>query len=412
MEKNTNIIIVGAGLVGLSTALALKNLGYSITVVEHHLPATLTAAKTDTRPLSLSFGSHRILQALGVWETIAKTACPILSVHISEKKQFGFTCFSAQEENVPALGFVVPFAALHMTLYQLVTAEKNINLLPIQSIEKIHCGQNGVVIDIQTASKKESLHADLLIAADGTKSTCRALLNMGCHEKNTKDIARIYQLSLSAPHDHTAYERFTKWGVLAILPLFEKKSAQLVWTMTPHQAKKIALFDDKKTAAFLQDTFFERLSIQTFKKSAEFPLQTVIAEKQVTEAAVLLGNAAHTIYPLAAQGFNLALNDVAALAEVITDACHLHQPINALSTLKKYEDAVQNNQNKIIRMTQSLVTVFDLPMMGCARGLGLLATDLITPIKHQLAKRAMGMATRLSKIYQTSSQTEVFYKVD
>lgn len=400
MSNQADIIIVGAGLVGTSIALALQKLGLSILILENHLPTSLTDTKTDSRPISLSYGSHRILKALGVWDELATDACPILSVHVSEKKRFGTTRFSADEENVPALGYVVPFAKLQMTLYQHATKQSSTTILPIQSIEKIHCDTQGAEVSVNTASGKKSLQADLLIAADGTNSTCRELLHIDCDIKNNGDTAHIYRLTLSESHDHTAYERFTAFGVLAILPLLDKKSAQLVWTITPKIIEKISGWNDEKKLAFLQDTFAERLAIASIKKFAEFPLQTKIADGQVKESAALLGNSAHTIYPVAAQGFNLGLNDVATLAEVIIDAHNHHQPIGALSTLKKYEIAAQKNQTAIYNMTNSLTTLFDFPLIGCARGFGLLATDLIHPIKNKLAKRAMGIAGKLSKIIQ------------
>lgn len=398
MSDQVDIIIVGAGLVGTSVALALQKLDLSIVILENHLPLSITETKTDSRPISLSYGSHRILKALGVWDELATQACPILSVHVSEKKRFGSTRFSAAEEKVPALGYVVPFAMLQTTLYQHTAKQKNSAILPIQSIEKIHCDANGAEIIVNIASGKKSFQADLLIAADGTNSTCRELLHIDCNVKNNGDTAHIYRLALSESHDHTAYERFTEFGVLAILPLLDKKSAQLVWTITPRIAEKISTWDNEKKLAFLQDTFVERLSISAIKKFAEFPLQTKIADIQIKESAVLLGNSAHTIYPVAAQGFNLGLNDVATLADIIIDAHNHNQPIGALSTLKKYEIIAQKNQTAIYNMTNSLTTLFDFPLIGCARGFGLLATDLIHPIKNKLAKRAMGVAGKLSNI--------------
>lgn len=398
MNNHFNIIIVGAGLVGTSIALALRNTGLSIAMLENHLPTTFTDTQTDSRPISLSYGSHRILNALGVWDALKENACPILSVHVSEKKRFGYTRFSAQEQNVPALGYVVPFANLQSSLYQQIINQENMHLLAIQQIEKIDCGPTHAQLTIKTHNDTKTLSADLLIAADGTNSTCRKLLNLDCDTENSGDTAEIYRLTLSTPHHHTAYERFTAFGVLAVLPLQASHSAQLVWTITPDIEKKIMGWDLDKKLAFLQDAFFERLSIISINKIAAFPLQTVIAEKQIADSAVLLGNSAHTIYPVAAQGFNLGLNDVATLADILIDAHKRNQPIGALSTLQKYEAAIQQNQAAILKMTRSIVTLFDFPLIGCARGLGLLATDLIKPLKNKLAKRAMGIASKLPNI--------------
>ncbi len=393
MIEKPNIVIAGAGLVGLSFALCMKARGLSIQILETHLPEIITQSQTDSRPISLSFGSVRILKALGVWDALEKVACPILSVHVSEQGRFGTTCFSAQEQNVPALGYVVPFAQLQSALYREAASQPDIEITSIQSIQTIQTDENGVILEINLRHEKYRPNANLFIAADGTYSKCRDLLGISHTEKNHGDVARIYQLQLSENHDHTAYERFTKQGVLAILSLYEKNKAQLVWTITPRIAKKINDWDDEKILLFLQDAFEGRLAISNAKKSAEFPLKTIIAEKQIAPSAVLLGNAAHTIYPVAAQGFNLGLHDAALLSD-----CIRRDAIYHVSDLQKYETQVSAHQQKIFCITDQLISLFDLPLMGGLRGLGLFTTDLMSPLKNNLAKRTMGIAEKLPRI--------------
>ncbi|OGT48474.1 MAG: hypothetical protein A3E82_03995 [Gammaproteobacteria bacterium RIFCSPHIGHO2_12_FULL_38_11] len=391
MTEN-KIIIAGAGLVGTSLALSLKRTELTIQILENHLPEIITQSHHNTRPISLSYGSVRTLKAIGVWDELEKFACPILSVHVSEKGKFGFTTFSATEQKVPALGYVVPFSQLQSALYHQTAAQKNITFTAIESIEKIKCQANGAIIYFHSASGKAEIKADLFIAADGTHSTCRNLLGIAHSEKNEGDIAQIYQLQLSENHNHTAYERFTKLGVLAVLPLFEKNKMQLVWTITPTVAKKIADWSDDTVLKFLQDSFEGRLDIMAAQKSAQFPLKITLAEKQVTESAVLLGNSAHTIYPVAAQGFNLGLRDVTILTDTIIEALKNKKNINDLSVLKKYEERAKKNQEAIFFITNKLTPLFDLPLIGGLRGLGLLSIDLINPLKNKLAKRTMGVA--------------------
>lgn len=392
----SDIVIVGAGLIGLSCALSFSKLGLSIHVLENHLPDILAASQTHSRPISLSYGSYRLLTAMGVWDRLAQTACPILSVHVSEQGRLGITRFSAKEQRVPALGYVVPFAQLQSALYHHAAMQPNIHFESIQSIEKIKCDSNGA--HIQT--NKLYFQADLLIAADGTNSTCRDLLNIQCDTTTQGDIAQIYQLTLSEAHDHTAYERFTPFGVLAVLPLHNKDCAQLVWTITPRIQKKIAPWDNEQVCAFFQSTFEGRLSIATIKKITGFPLQTSIANTQTTESAVLLGNAAHTIYPVAAQGFNLGLHDVAVLYDTLVDAQKNKMRLGDLRTLKKYDAVAKVHQDKIFCITNQLVSIFELPLIGHCRAMGLLATDLLSPLKNKLAKRTMGIAGKLSRLLQ------------
>ncbi|OGT32909.1 MAG: hypothetical protein A3C44_04810 [Gammaproteobacteria bacterium RIFCSPHIGHO2_02_FULL_39_13] len=390
MSKKSDIVIVGAGLIGTSFALSIAQADFSIRILENHLPDVLSQANTHSRPISLSYGSYRILNTLGVWSELEKNACPILSVHVSEKGKLGVTHFSAKEENIPALGFVVPFSVLQLALYQHAASRKNITVTSIQTIEKINNHVNGVDIKIKTNNGDETIFADLLVAADGTQSHCRELLKINHAEKKSGDVAHIYQLTLSEQHNHTAYERFTNCGVLALLPLFEKNKAQLVWTITPRVAKKMAAWNHDAILYFLQETFEGRLLIADAKKITEFPLKTVIAKKQIAQSAVLLGNAAHTIYPVAAQGFNLGLHDVAILANILMKAKKNNKRIEEWSLLKKYEEQINDHQQAIFCVTNSLTSIFELPFIGNLRGLGLLTTDLMHPIKKKLVNRAMG----------------------
>ena len=280
----------------------------------------------------------------------------------------GATLFSKKKQNVPALVFVVPFHFLQKALYEKVALTKNITIKSIQSIEHIKTDETGAALTIKTARGDEIIHTHLLIAADGTHSTCRQLLKIKTIEKISGDVAKIFSLQLKEPHTHTAFERFTKRGVLAVLPLPDQYKAQLVWTT--HEK------NDDDLLSFLQNIFEGRLNIKNCQKIAEFPLKTIIAEKQTLPSFLLLGNAAHTIYPVAAQGFNLGLRDVSVLRDY---------------GLIDYEQRVQQYQQTIYKITSELIGLFELPLIGCVRGLGLLTTDLIKPLKNALGNKLMGV---------------------
>lgn len=396
--QNKNIIIIGAGLIGTSIALSLKNTELSIQLLEKDFSHLTAPSQQSSRPISLSYGSVKILTALGIWDQLAKDACPILSVHVSEKGKWGVTHFSAAEQQVPALGYVISFSALQSALYHAIAAQTVIT--PIQSIQKIFCDDKGACVSVNTITEKIDIQADLCIAADGTHSTCRDLLGISHTEHDSGDVADIYQIILSEHHDHTAYERFTEYGVLAVLPLIEKNQAQLVWTITPRVAKKIMHWDEKNILLFLQDAFENRLSIHAIKKITRFPLKTILAEKQITTAAVLLGNAAHTLYPVAAQGFNLGLHDVAVLADLLIETNHQKKNIGNMAILKNYVQQIQTHQKNIYRLTDQLSTTFELPGIGKLRGLSLLLIDCIPPIKNKLAKRTMGIAEKMPALWR------------
>ena len=397
MTAQQTILIVGAGLIGTSFALSVKDHNVAIHIVENHLPTITTPSSENARPISLSYGSVQILKAIGVWDALDTLACPILSVHVSEQGRFGSTRFRATEEKVPALGYVVPYSALQAALYHHAANQPNITISSIETIDAIHTHDDHITLVITQQNHSKSLQADLLVAADGTNSTCRHLLHIDSTEKNDGDIARIFQLTLSAPHDHTAYERFTPHGVLAVLPLHDKNRAQLVWTIASSVSEKIQDWDDTAILSFLQNAFENRIAITHAKKITQFPLNTTLAEKQIAKRAVLLGNAAHTIYPVAAQGFNLGLHDIGVLSDVITEALHRHKPIGDETILKKYETEIASHQKIIFGITDQLTSLFALPFIGSLRGLGLLSMDLLSPLKKNLAKRTMGI-TRLPNV--------------
>lgn len=381
----TDIVIVGAGLIGASIALGLQNQPFSITMLETHVPDIFAKTNPDSRPLSLSYGSIGILKSWGVWHALEKEACPILSVHVSEKGKLGTIHFSANELRVPALGFVVPFEKLLPALFSKISTQ---NIISIQSIQKIRCDHDGAKIDIKTNSAERHIHADLLIAADGTHSTCRDLLSIETIEKNNQDQAIIYQLNLSEFHECVAYERFTKQGVLAVLPLSDKKAARLVWTISPRQFQYVKSWNEKETLCFLQDVFEGRLSIVMATKTACFPLKTVLAKTQITPSAILLGNAARTIYPVAAQGFNLGLHDVATLCDILIEATAQKKNLDDFSILKTFEAEARDYQKTILKITHQLAP----SGLSTLRGLGLLSMDMISPIKNNLAQYLMGAA--------------------
>ena len=387
------IIIVGAGLVGTSIALGLKDQPVSIEILENQPSNTKKQTTQDTRPLSLSYGSHLTLEKLGIWQALKSNACPINTVHVSEKGRFGATRITAAEQKVSALGYVVPFGELQSAIFNKVSTQSNVTLTTIDAITHIDTQTDKANLTAQINEKTVLKSADLLIAADGTKSTCRQLLGIATATSDNNDTAMIFELSLNAPHEYIAYERFTKMGVLAMLPLHDKQQARLVWSLSERIKQLIATWDSAQTLTFIQSVFEGRVRIAAAKKTASYPLKTILAETQTQPRFVLMGNAAHTIYPIAAQGFNLGLAGATTLTNTLKGAIKNNASIGESSTLKTYIDKITPHQQAIIKLTNELTPLFELqlPFAGCARGLGLLAMDLINPLKNRLAKSAMGM---------------------
>ena len=228
-----DIVIVGAGLVGTSVVVGLQNAGFRILVLEKHLPTIIEAAQEDRRPLTLACGSQLCLHRWGIWSELASAAMPIQTLHVSEQGRLGRVQFLAKQLNVSALGYVVPFSLLQRTLYESASSQSNVEFTSIEKIHSLVCQDDGVTIDYVAADKRHQVLAKLLIAADGTHSTCRQLLNISVEEDDAKDVALIASFHCGASHQNKAYQRFTHQGSMALLPLFDRHQYRLVWTM-PH----------------------------------------------------------------------------------------------------------------------------------------------------------------------------------
>ena len=227
------------------------------------------------------------------------------------------------------------------------------------------------------------------------------MLNIATKKKMQDKVATVATLMLKTNYPAIALERFSKDGVLAVLPLFKKNQCGLVWTIPNKKAEEIKDWSEQQYIDFISKCFVGRLpAIDSIKIGATFALQTITAKQQFVPGVLLLGNAAHTLYPLAAQGFNLGLRDVAALAEVLVEAKHEMKSLGTDAVLNKYVQWRKCDQDRISRLTLSIAKSFEikLPFARHVRGLGLLMTDIISPLKNRVATLTLGLAGKLPKL--------------
>lgn len=401
MNKFYDIVVIGAGLVGTSFVCAMREQGMRIAVLEHHLPGTVVLPiQKNNRPISLAYGSATILKTLGLWSELAESACPITAIHVSEQGRFGKTQFTAAEMGVPALGYVVSFSLLQQLLYRHAAVQEGVDFINVQSIEQIETGIEGACVTAVTANQRQKWNTFLVVAADGSHSVSRQLLGIDTYYKNHEDVAFTASIDLKRKHNNVAYERFTQQGVLAILPMLAHNQCRLVWTMTKSVHERINTWNNEKLCEYVQNCFGDRLGcLQSIRREVSFPLETIIAKEQVRPSFVLLGNAAHTIYPLAAQGFNLGLRDAMALSDVLNFAHKRDVVLGDREILQCYINLRQKDQKYIVNLTQGISDLFtvQLSLLGYARALGMLTMDLVTPLKKHFAKRTMGLASERSR---------------
>ncbi len=389
-------------MVGLSLAAALRGLPLTVTVIEPVPAGAAVQPSFDERTTALSNGSRRILEGIGAWPAIAGEATPILHIHVSDRGRFAFARLSAQEQGVPALGHTVANRALGAALAGLVDAAPRVSMLCPASVGSMEPAGDGVRLAVDGAPGGV-LRARLVVAADGARSTVREAVGIAASVRDYRQHAVIANVAVQKFHEFVAYERFTPSGPIAVLPLADGRCG-VVWTLPPDEAAVVRDLPEPAFLSLLQERFGYRLG--RFTRAGErgsYPLALTQSERQVAERAVIIGNAAQGLHPIAGQGFNLGLRDVATLAEVIADDLAQHGSAadpGAAAVLSRFAEWRRADRRTVIAVTDGLVRVFGtrLAPVRAARGAGLLLFDLITPAKHAFARVTMGLAGRLPRL--------------
>lgn len=400
--QNTSydVLISGGGLVGASLACALSGHGLRIGLIEAVASSADAQPAYDDRAIALAAGTQRIFAAMGLWPALAERATPIHRIHVSDRGRFGFTRLDRAEEGVPALGYVALGRDLGTVLTARVAQLSDVDVVcPARAIG-VDFAPDHTQVRVQDVNGERRVTARLLVAADGAQSTLRDLLGVPTTVWEYGQTAVIANVTPERPHDHVAYERFTDTGPLALLPMSEGRCA-LVWTLRDDQVESVMALDDAAFLARLQDRFGHRLgSLTRVGKRSAYPLRLVRARESVQPRLALIGNAAHTLHPIAGQGFNLGLRDVAALVDVLLDAQRGDQDIGGLAVLNRYADWRRTDHRRVIAFTDGLTRVFasPLPPVALVRDLGMLALDLLPPAKRLFARLTMGKAGRLPRL--------------
>ena len=380
-ERHVDILIIGGGLIGVALLLALSNSGYNTLLVEAKVFREQDPADFDARSLALSLASVRILEMLNVWPSLLKDATEIETIHVSEQQCFGQTRLHGEENN--PLGFVVEMQHINQALHGILDKEQ---VLAPANLVAFDCEKNTAMVRVD--SKDVRIRASLVVAADGSNSAVRRFCGLAAQIKEYGQRAIVANIGLARAHRQIAYERFTEFGPLALLPM-SRMRASLVWTLPPDRAEALMQASSRDFIKALQRAFGYRLGrfVQVRHRQV-FPLKQIIMPKAQLGEVIFIGNAAHTLHPVAGQGFNLGLRDVAMLAQCITE----HGLNEAMLTT--YLRKRRHDQAAIITFTDSLLDLFKsrLPGMAFARGMGLLALDNLSMAQYFLTYYARGFA--------------------
>ncbi|NWE68881.1 2-octaprenyl-6-methoxyphenyl hydroxylase, partial [Pseudomonas gingeri] len=353
--SRVNLAIIGGGLVGASLALALqagaRARGWKIVLIEPFAPGDSYQPSYDARSSALSFGARQIYERLGLWQAIAQRAEPIKQIHVSDRGRFSTARLSAIEEGVPALGYVVENAWLGQCLWQGLDREVVSWRCPAE-VTRLQPLEDGYRL---TLNDETVLECDLAVLADGGRSGLREQLGIGVRKRPYNQSALIANISPSEAHHGMAFERFTDEGPMALLPLPDNRCA-LVWTRLGMDAQRLAELDERSFLSELQGVFGYRLG--TLKQVGArhlYPLTLVEAEEQVRPHLAVLGNAAHSLHPIAGQGFNLSLRDAQALADALLAS---EAGLGDFATLRGYQERQRLDQTLTVGFSDQVTRLF------------------------------------------------------
>lgn len=389
------LAIIGGGLVGASLALALqqgaKQRGWSIVLIEPFAPGNEYQPSYDARSTALSYGTRLIYQRLGVWEQIAERAEPITHIQVSDRGRAGATRLDAQTEQVPALGYVVENAWIGHCLWQALDDEVVQRHCPAE-VARMQPTVDGWQLTLTDGSQ---LECDLAVLADGGRSALREQLGVAVKHTPYGQTALIANVTPGKPHGGHAFERFTDDGPMALLPVRDNRCA-LIWSRSHADAARLVALNEAQFLDELQQAFGYRLGgFQQVGARHLYPLALVEAAEQVRSGLVVLGNAAHSLHPIAGQGYNLSLRDADVLAATLLGS---GAAPGDLAVLQEYQRRQHLDQHLTVGFSDRLTRLFGEPssLIRAGRNLGLLALDLLPPAKGWFARQAMGLGARES----------------
>ncbi len=400
-DQSCDVLIAGGGMVGASLAAALASLPLRVRLVEAVPPGSSGQPSFDGRTTALSRSSREILGALGLWPDLGEHAAPIRRIHVSERGSFGSTVLDADEQQVEALGYVLENAVLGRVLWDELGRHDNLAIHAPAVASGAVTGPDTVLATVEQGGIRQQIATRLLVVADGSQSRLRAAIGLGVTRKPYGQTAIVGNVGVQGGGPvATAFERFTPEGPAALLPAGPDRYV-FVLTRRESAAAAVLAMPDADFLALLQSELgFRAGRLNRLGRRSAYPLELVCAEHVTAPRVAIVGNAAHGLHPVAGQGYNLGLRDVAALAEVIADAVALlpaADPGDA-GLLARYAAWRRPDQRKVVAFTDGLIGLFGRPGMGGLRGAGLQLFDAVPGARSLLARETMGLGGRRTRL--------------
>lgn len=397
--SSADVLIVGGGPVGGTLACALSAAGMEVIAVDQADPAAGLDAGFDGRASSIALGSQRILDALGLWAGMEPHAAPIRHIRVSEGESPLFLHYDERDTGGPPFGYMVENRFIRKALFDRIPTLDTVRLLAPARVDGLERSGSGVEARLADGRR---ISARLIVGADGRASGVRAGAGIRVTGWPYRQTAIVCTVAHERPHDFVAHEHFLPTGPFAVLPLLGNRSS-IVWTERKDLAPAIMALDEAEFLAELEHRFGDYLGrLRVVGPRWSYPLSLQHAETAIALRLALVGDAAHAMHPIAGQGLNMGLRDVAALTEVLAEARRLGLDIGADTVLERFQRWRRFDNTLMLAMTDGLNRLFSnaIGPVRLARGLGLAAVNRMPPLKRLFVRSAMGLAGRLPRLMQ------------
>ncbi len=387
-----DVLILGGGLVGSSLACALEGRGLRIGLAEASLPSAAPPG-FDERKLALAAASVNALSALGVLGELSVLS-PVRRIHVSRTGDFGAVRLDARDSGRDSFGGVISASDLGAALERKLLSLRDLRMLRPNTVTGVEAREDFVTVLLQAGERSKSVTTRLLVAADGTRSFARAAVGIGVEEHDYQQVLMVCSIAADRPADDTAYERFTEQGPVALLPMGRDYGA--ICGVSTAESDAVAAMDDAAYANYFQQRFGWRAGrMERVGRRSMYPLVRVLAQRLVARRTVLVGNAAQTIHPIGAQGFNLGLRDALTLAQMLDDG----DPGSA-DRLASYAQARHEDRERTLAFSDGLARLTSNPSfpVHLIRSFGLLALSHLPGLSAPLVAGAMGFRGRVPSL--------------
>jgi 2-octaprenyl-6-methoxyphenol hydroxylase len=424
-NSSPEIAIVGGGMVGMTLAAATAGAGIATTLIEAEPKEAMTEAAYDGRSSAIAYGSQQVLAGIGAWEALENDASPIREIRVSDGGWRSGLAKSAHESpffvhynhrelpdgavatgTQPPFGWIVENRAIRRGLLRRLAESPNLTHIAPARVAEVEFQSGGAALRLQDGRE---IHARLVVAADGRMSSVRRYAGIGFKEFGYNQTAIVCTVAHERDHRGVAHENFLPAGPFAMLPMTDAPDGQggimhrssIVWTEDPRIVPWLLSLDDASLGAEIARRFGTTLGKLTpVGPRFSYPMRLLLADAYAKDGAVLVGDAAHAIHPVAGQGFNLGVRDVAALAEALVDGHRLGLDLGSLAVLENYARWRRFDNLLLTGFTDGLVRLFsnDLPPVRLARDLGFFAFNLTKPLKRMAMRHAMGVVGDLPRL--------------